>query len=46
MATAQKQANQLLGSQRAPVERGFADLKNWRILTRLRMNTRHAARPP
>jgi hypothetical protein len=33
---AQKQANQLLSSERAPIEHGFADLKNWRILTKVR----------
>lgn len=35
---AQRQANQALSAARAPVEHGFSDLKNWRILTRLRMN--------
>lgn len=44
LTTAQKQANQLLGSLRAPVEHGFADLKNWRILTKLRSDPRHATR--
>jgi hypothetical protein len=44
LTAAQKQANQLLGSLRAPVEHGFAELKNWRILTRLRMDPRHATR--
>jgi hypothetical protein len=39
---AQKQANTLLGRERAPVEHGFADLKNWRILSKVRMNARHA----
>jgi hypothetical protein len=37
----QKQVNQLVSAERAPNEHGFADLKNWRILTRLRMNTTH-----
>lgn len=27
---------------RAPVEHGFADLKCWRILTKVWMNARHA----
>ena len=27
-----------LSAARAPVEHGFSDLKNWRILTRLRIN--------
>jgi hypothetical protein len=33
--------NQAL-SARAPVEHGFSNLKNWRILTRLRMNPGNA----
>ena len=33
---AQRQANQALSAARAPVEHGFSDLKNWRVLTRLR----------
>jgi len=33
---AQRQANQALSAARAPVEHAFSDLKNWRILTRLR----------
>jgi DDE superfamily endonuclease len=35
---AQRQASQALSAARAPVEHGFSDLKNWRILTRLRLN--------
>ncbi len=35
---AQRQANQALSAARAPVEHGFSDLKNWRSLTRLRIN--------
>jgi hypothetical protein len=35
---AQRQANQALSAARAPVEHAFSDLKNWRILTRLRLN--------
>ncbi|MDH6710845.1 hypothetical protein P3T27_007596 [Kitasatospora sp. MAA19] len=31
----QKQANRALAAGRAPVEHGFAHLKNWRILTKL-----------
>jgi hypothetical protein len=46
---AQRQANQALSAARAPVEHGFSDLKNWRILTRLRLNPgqghHRAARP-
>ncbi|MFD4578193.1 transposase family protein, partial [Streptomyces sp. NPDC058417] len=32
----QKEANRVLAVGRAPVEHGFAHLKNWRILTKLR----------
>ena len=32
----QKQANRILAAGRAPVEHGFANLKAWRILTKLR----------
>jgi hypothetical protein len=35
---AQRVANQLVSRERAANEHGFADLKNWRILTRLRTN--------
>jgi hypothetical protein len=35
---AQRQASQALSAARAPVEHGFSDLKNWRILTRLRLS--------
>ena len=35
---AQRQANQALSAARAPVEHAFSDLKNWRSLTRLRIN--------
>jgi hypothetical protein len=38
----QKQANQLIAATRAPNEHGFAALKNWRILTRLRLNPARA----
>jgi hypothetical protein len=41
LTAAQKTANRLLGAERAACEHGFADLKNWRILTKVRMNTRH-----
>ncbi|MFF3665796.1 transposase family protein [Microtetraspora malaysiensis] len=42
LTTAQKQANQLISSEHAPVEHAFADLKNWRILTKLRMDAAQA----
>ena len=35
-------ANQIIAAARAPVEHGFAALKNWRILTRLRLNPARA----
>ncbi|MFI9366604.1 transposase family protein [Kitasatospora sp. NPDC053057] len=38
----QKQANRVLAAGRAPVEHGFAHLKNWRIITRLRTDPRRA----
>jgi transposase-like protein len=38
----QKAANDLITSQRATNEHAFADLKNWRILNRLRGNHHHA----
>jgi hypothetical protein len=39
---AQRHANQALSAARAPVEHGFSDLKNWRILTRLRLSPANA----
>jgi hypothetical protein len=39
---AEKQVNQLISAERAPVEHGFAALKTWRILTKVRMHARHA----
>ena len=35
---AQRHANQALSAARAPVEHGFSDLKDWRILTRLHLD--------
>jgi hypothetical protein len=40
--TAQKEANKLVSRERAANEHGFADLKSRRILTKVRMNPRHA----
>lgn len=37
LTDAEKEANRLLNRERAAVENGFANLKNWRILTKLRM---------
>jgi hypothetical protein len=42
LTTGQKTANQIIAAARAPVEHGFAALKNWRILTRLRLNLARA----
>ncbi|MFI9782818.1 transposase family protein [Kitasatospora sp. NPDC051984] len=42
LTKAQKEANRLVRRERAATEHGFADLKNWRVLTKLRMNARHA----
>lgn len=39
---AEKEVNRLVGRERAAAEHGFANLKTWRILTKLRMNARHA----
>ncbi|WP_234439516.1 MULTISPECIES: transposase family protein [Streptomyces] len=38
----QKDANRALAAGRVPVERGFAHLKNWRILTKLRTDPARA----
>ncbi|MDX3848662.1 transposase family protein [Streptomyces europaeiscabiei] len=40
----QKTANRALAVGRAPVEHGFAHLKNWRTLTKLRTDPAHATR--
>ncbi|MFJ5834609.1 transposase family protein [Streptomyces sp. NPDC093089] len=42
LTAGQKEANRVLAVGRAPVERGFAHLKNWRILTKLRTDPAHA----
>lgn len=42
LTAAQKEANRLVSRDRAANEHGFADLKNWRMLTKVRMNARHA----
>lgn len=41
LASAQKEANKLVSCERAANEHGFADPKNWRILTKVRMKARH-----
>lgn len=42
LTDAEREANRLLNRERAAVEHGFANLKSWRCLTKVRMNTRHA----
>ncbi|MGW1399859.1 transposase family protein [Streptomyces sp. NPDC002405] len=42
LTPAEKEANRVLAAGRAPVERGFAHLKNWRILTKLRTDPARA----
>ncbi|MFJ7423944.1 hypothetical protein ACIQXD_35975 [Streptomyces uncialis] len=38
----EKEANRVLSVGRAPVEHGFAHLKNWRTLTKLRTDPARA----
>jgi len=42
LSPGQKQANQIVAALRAPGEHGFASLKHWRILHKLRLNPKHA----
>lgn len=42
LTPAKKQVNQLIASVRAVCEHAFAHLKNWRVLTKLRLDVRHA----
>ncbi|MEU9331503.1 transposase family protein [Streptomyces canus] len=42
LTAGQKEANRVLAVGRAPVEHGFAHLKNWRILTKLRTDPARA----
>ncbi|MFH9353992.1 transposase family protein [Kitasatospora sp. NPDC017646] len=42
LSSPKKVANRLISSLRAPVEHGFASLKTFRILTKVRMHPRHA----
>ncbi|WP_329303913.1 transposase [Streptomyces sp. NBC_00659] len=42
LTAAEKEANRLLNRERAAVEHGFANLKSWRVLTKVRMSTCHA----
>ncbi|MFF4121012.1 hypothetical protein [Streptomyces sp. NPDC001714] len=42
LTAAQKEANRLDSRARAANEHGFAGPENWRLLTEVRMNARHA----
>ncbi|MGW7578751.1 hypothetical protein [Streptomyces sp. NPDC054765] len=42
LTVAEKEANRLASREGAANEHGFANLKTWQILTKLRMNARHA----
>ncbi|KUL35642.1 transposase [Streptomyces regalis] len=42
LSAAQKEANKLVARERAANEHAFGDLKNWRVLTKLRLGARHA----
>ncbi|MCX4564424.1 hypothetical protein OHA02_50680 [Streptomyces phaeochromogenes] len=42
LTATEKEANRLVSRERAANEHGFANLKTWQILTKLRMNARHA----
>jgi len=44
LTPAQKQANQVVAGLRAPGEHGFAFLKNWRLLAKLRLDPSRATR--
>lgn len=46
LTTSEKEANRALATARAPVEHGFARLKNWWILTRLRTDPARATGLP
>ncbi|MFF5968758.1 transposase family protein [Streptomyces collinus] len=42
LTTSEKEANRALATVRAPLEHGFAQLKNWRIVTKLRTDPARA----
>lgn len=42
LTKAKKQVNKLIAAERAACEHAFAHLKNWRVLTKLRLKARHA----
>jgi hypothetical protein len=41
LTRAQKEANKLVSRERAANEHAFSDLKNWRVLAKVRMRARH-----
>lgn len=42
LTPAKRQVNKLIASVRAVCEHAFAHLKNWRIITKLRLSARYA----
>ncbi|MFE3144588.1 transposase family protein [Streptomyces scopuliridis] len=42
LTPAKKQVNELIASVRAVCEHAFAHLRNWRVITNLRLQVRHA----
>ncbi|WP_206301791.1 transposase family protein [Streptomyces sp. AcE210] len=42
LTSAKKEANKLIARERGACEHAFSHLKSWRILTKLRLDTRHA----
>lgn len=42
LTRSQKLSNKALAAVRAPVEHGFAHLKNWRVLTKVRTDPKRA----
>ncbi|MEV8017531.1 transposase family protein [Streptomyces sp. NPDC086554] len=45
LTDAEKEANHLVSRERTAVEHAFANLKTWRILTKVRMNVGHGRWP-
>jgi predicted alpha-1,6-mannanase (GH76 family) len=41
LTAAEKEANRLVSHERAANEHGFADLKAWRVLAKVRMDAKH-----
>lgn len=41
LTAAERQANRLVSQERAANGHGFADLKTWRVLTKLRLKAKH-----